>query len=104
MMEEDYVDPAGRKPDIVAKTKDSITRIYERDSDIRGHGGDEEGRESGRDELPGFSRRLVSRSEPSQQDAPASSFSLTSAPISFRLPSPASAWRRNASCHGHAGL
>lgn len=34
MMEEDYVDPAGGKPDIVTETKDSITRIYERDSDI----------------------------------------------------------------------
>jgi len=104
MMEEDYVDPAGGKPDIVTETKDSITRIYERDSDIWGHGGDEKGWESGRDELLGFSRRLVSRSEPSQQDAPASSFSLTSAPISFHLPSPGSAWRRNASCHRHTGL
>lgn len=34
MMEEDYVDPAGGKPDIVAETKKSITRIYEWDSDI----------------------------------------------------------------------
>lgn len=60
MMEEDYVDPAGGKPDIVAETKDSITRIYERDSAIWKHGGDEEGWESRRDELAGFSRRLVS--------------------------------------------
>lgn len=32
MMEEDYVDPAGGKPDIVAETRDSITRIYTRET------------------------------------------------------------------------
>lgn len=32
MMEEDYVDPAGGKPDVVAVTRDSTARMYERDS------------------------------------------------------------------------
>lgn len=62
MMEEDYVDPAGGKPDIVAETKDSITRRYTRETAISKD--TEETRKDEtveRDELPGFSRRPVSK-------------------------------------------
>jgi len=83
MMEEDYVDPAGGKPDIVAET---ALPEYTRETVVS-----DDTEETKKDEKVGETNLQVSlvdssRSEPSQQDAPASSF-LTSTPISFRLPS-----------------
>lgn len=79
MMEEDYVDPAGGKPDVVAETRNTAHRQkYTKETvSIRGRRR-RRGRRTGRwarRTSRFLSRRLSSRCEPSQQDASASFFS-----------------------------